>query len=248
MIPENNRLLIDWDLDTYQVIPLSQLTKKIRWKRLIHEFARLIKEASDSDCAVLDIGGGNGLFYDFIKNICSSYIVLDPSVAQINGFRLRQGNNICQGCGESLPFKRMKFDIIILKAVLDHCIQPARVLAESFKVLKPGGKIFILLANEGAWYKKIFKKYLLKRRLKCRSHNYFFNPQEISEMLKDNSFRDITFRHFDFFRVPNILENLMYRCFPERILILFLNLTDKIMRRMVPCSGGVFICKATRKD
>lgn len=168
---------------------------------------------------MLDIGGGNGLFYYFIKDICKLYVAVEPSQKLTYDFIFAKHTHICQGCGENLPFKDKIFDGVILKAVLDHCFDPAMVLSESIKVLKPGGKIFILLTNEGAWYKRLFKKYNLKRRIKCRSHNFYLSSQEVKEMLKRESFKDIAMQHFDSFRVPNVLENLMVRFLPKKFLL-----------------------------
>lgn len=239
-------LLTDWQLSTYQIIPLSQLTTKLRWQRLVKEFAELILKNCHRDSLILDIGGGNGLFHYFIKDICKLYVVVEPSEKLIHDFIFARYTHICQGCGENLPFKNKIFDGIILKSVLDHCFDPVMVLSESIKVLKPGGKIFILLTNEGAWYKRLFKKYNLKRRIKCRSHNFYFSSEDTKRMLQKENFKDIFMQHFDFFRAPLTIENIMVRLIPKKMLLFILRITDRIMSQILPSYGGSFICKAMK--
>ncbi len=243
---DNLNLITDWELKKYQIMPVSQLTTKVKWKRLSEKFIYLIKKNCRQESLVLDIGGGAGLFYYFIKDICKLYVSIDPSEKAIQYFKYRDHNYICQSCGENLPFKSELFDVVLLKAALDHCFDPEIVLSESRRVLKEKGKIFILLTNEKAWYKILFKKYNLDKKKKYTGHNFYFSSDEINELLEKNDFRDIYMQHFDFFRAPIVIENIAFRFIPEKMLWFFLNITDKIMRECLPFYGGTFICVATK--
>jgi ubiquinone/menaquinone biosynthesis C-methylase UbiE len=49
-----------------------------------------------------------------------------------------------EGFGEFLPYRDESFDRCVVASALDHCLDPARVLAEAFRCLKPGGLLILL--------------------------------------------------------------------------------------------------------
>jgi SAM-dependent methyltransferase len=51
--------------------------------------------------------------------------------------------------GEDLPFAQDTFDLVISDNVLDHTMEPERVLQEVRRVLKPGGVFFLALNVSG---------------------------------------------------------------------------------------------------
>lgn len=54
--------------------------------------------------------------------------------------------------GESLPFADESFDLIFSSTVLEHTQDPAKVLAEAIRVLKPGGRLQFIYPNYGAFF------------------------------------------------------------------------------------------------
>lgn len=240
------KLQTDWELILDKSTPISQLTFNVRWRRITDVLAKLIKENCNNNFQALDIGGGDGSFYFLIKDFCKLYINVEPSTKMIRRFKFAGHNYICRGCGEELPCKKEKFDVVILNSVLDHCINPRMVLFQARRVLRPGGKIFILLANDKAWYKKLLKNYNLNRKKMYQEHNFYFSSQEIKKLLGKESFRDIFMQHFDFLRLPIAIENLLFYLIPQRILLLTFRLVDQIIEPLFPCRGGSFICMAAK--
>jgi SAM-dependent methyltransferase len=55
--------------------------------------------------------------------------------------RSSAGVSFVRGIGESLPFKADSFDTVIMYDVMEHVIDPARVLAECYRVLRPRGRL-----------------------------------------------------------------------------------------------------------
>ena len=138
----------------------------------------------------MDIGAGDGSFYFPIKEACGFFAAVEPSQKQSRDFSPARRRYMCNGYGESLPYKGGLFDAVVIKAALDHCADPARVLIESHRVLKEGGKVFILLSNEGAWYKRLFTRYN-KRRKRGQSHNFYFDPSQVKGLLEGHGFRGV---------------------------------------------------------
>lgn len=54
--------------------------------------------------------------------------------------------------GENLPFSNNTFDFIYSSTVLEHTQNPARVLEEAIRVLKPGGHLMFVYPNYGAFF------------------------------------------------------------------------------------------------
>jgi len=48
-----------------------------------------------------------------------------------------------RGVGERLPFREAAFDLVLTLETLDHCQSPAGMVAEIFRVLKPGGTLCV---------------------------------------------------------------------------------------------------------
>lgn len=109
---------------------------------------------------VLDVGGGNGIVRHYLPNV-AHYISLDPSLdwlradwASLAGAFpcLRTQPDFVRGVGEYLPFTPASFDAVLSCWSLNHASDPARVLGEVQRALKPGGRFVLILEDmEPAW-------------------------------------------------------------------------------------------------
>lgn len=100
--------------------------------------------------AVFELGCGGGLnqrFYD--TGAVTSFAGLDPSpmgLEQARGEAARKGwqADLREGLGEAIPFEDARFDTAVCTYTLCSVHDPARVLAELARVLKPGGTLLFL--------------------------------------------------------------------------------------------------------
>lgn len=112
---------------------------------------------------ILDVGGWWGILPRQTDLDISRYAVIDPMEclwSQINksGEFAQHYGMIAQvprilGNAEFLPFADSTFDMIHMRSCLDHFANPALALQEAFRVLRPGGRLVVMLALEGT-YKK----------------------------------------------------------------------------------------------
>jgi SAM-dependent methyltransferase len=102
---------------------------------------------------ILDIGGGIGLPRNHLPSN-TNYIVLDPSLEWLKtdwsilseSFPcLANKPNFVRGVGESLPFLSESFDAVLSFWSLNHTSDPQMVFSEITRVLRPGGKILVVL-------------------------------------------------------------------------------------------------------
>ena len=100
--------------------------------------------------AVFEIGCGGGYnqpLYDHAA--VTSFAGIDPNGALLDAARLRASErgwaaDIRQGVGEAIPFADSSFDTVVCTYTLCSVDDPALVLAEMRRILKPGGKLLYL--------------------------------------------------------------------------------------------------------
>jgi SAM-dependent methyltransferase len=83
---------------------------------------------------ILDIGCGTAPYRGYLS--CQSYVGIDESP------EVRPDVNA--SC-ESIPFKNNDFDGVICTEVLEHLAEPGRCVAETVRVLKSGGYLYITI-------------------------------------------------------------------------------------------------------
>jgi SAM-dependent methyltransferase len=86
------------------------------------------------DLRVLDVGGRIQPYRPLLEDRLGRYLALDlrytPRVDVV-------------GCGEQMPFVDGEFDFVICTQMLEYAADPASVMAEIHRVLKPGGCLFL---------------------------------------------------------------------------------------------------------
>ena len=96
---------------------------------------------------VLDVACGPGFLTMAFARVCSSAVGLDATEAMLDMARVEAGKRglgnvrFEKGLATNLPFAPASFDIVSCRAAFHHFPEPARVLAEMSRVVKPGGKI-----------------------------------------------------------------------------------------------------------
>lgn len=95
------------------------------------------------DEKILDIGGGTGYLARFLKNECKEIYVLDESEEMLSHVKEEEGVHkiVCDAL--NLEINDESMDVVILSDVFHHIKDQKRLINESFRVLKVGGKILI---------------------------------------------------------------------------------------------------------
>ena len=76
----------------------------------------------------------------------SAFDISDTHVADVGKFV----THAWQGIGESINQANHSYDVVISSLVIEHCMSPLLCLAEMYRVLKPGGLLYITTDN--AWW------------------------------------------------------------------------------------------------
>lgn len=143
----------------------------------------------------LDIGCGGGLLAEEFARLGCNVTGIDPSARSVAAARAHaalSGLDIAYrvGRGEGLPFPDSHFDIVYCCDVLEHVEDLDAVLAETARVLKPGGLYLFDTINRTplSWLAVIFaaQHFPLTRIFPPGTHAWgkFIRPDELSTVLR----------------------------------------------------------------
>lgn len=155
---------------------------------------------------ILEIGTGFGAFliYGRREGLDAIGVEIDPptaalarDLARANGLT---GCSVVVGAGEALPFRPGSFDVVFSNSVLEHVRDPARVLREAVRVLRPGGRLHFIIPSYASFYEShygIFWLPHLPRALaplyvrlwgrdpRCLAGITFVTPGQLARALRD---------------------------------------------------------------
>jgi ubiquinone/menaquinone biosynthesis C-methylase UbiE/DNA-binding HxlR family transcriptional regulator len=106
----------------------------------------------DPAWTVADLGAGTGLLSEAVHPFVKRVIAVDSSPQMLEAFRRRhEGTPAIEaraGELESLPIEDGSVDLAFMLLVLHYIVEPADALAESHRVLRPGGRLILVDMRE----------------------------------------------------------------------------------------------------
>ncbi len=194
--------LPDWSARTHQ-----RLTRDFE-RTMFHRLESLTGPVAGK--AVLDVGcGWGGIVPQAAAAGARAAVGVEPDLDRLGIAaemlaRSGRGNAIAiQAIGESLPLAANSFEVVASYQVLEHVRDPAAVLLEIHRVLKPGGALHFNTPNYLAFrephYKVLWFPLLPKRlarlylRMRGRDahfidHIHYVNPLTVRAMLRRAGF------------------------------------------------------------
>lgn len=191
---------------------------------------------------ILDVGGGNGIVSELLKQNHIQSILIEPGIDGINHARRRKINYTIQGSIHDLKFEANSIPNVGLFDVLEHIEQDVELLKTIYRFMKPNGRLF-LTAPAYNWLRSKndedvghFRRYTrkgLERKLKPLGFNieystYLFGILPLLILL----FRKIFYRNkisskkeFEHFTKARISNQLMIMILEIEKLFIHLNLT-----------------------
>ncbi len=150
---------------------------------------------------VLDIGCGAGLLANELARAGMEVVGFDASAQSLEIARRYDATgrvNYQRGDAHHLPFADKMFDAVCALDFLEHVEDPARIVAEAARVLRPGGLFFFHTFNRNfiAWLFGIkgVEWFVKNTPRNLHSYRYFIKPSELRAMCEQSGMRVVTMR------------------------------------------------------
>jgi SAM-dependent methyltransferase len=143
---------------------------------------------------VLDLGSGKGAFCGELSRRGIHAVGVDTSLPALAIARrwVDPRGRFVRGSGEDLPFDGRRFDRAVSVCVLEHTRDDARVLAEVFRVVKPGGVFALSVDCLDSPHVTAEHREHHVREYRC---NQLYDERRIRRMLDAAGFEVIETRH-----------------------------------------------------
>ena len=165
---------------------------------IIEKFQKLFTQLENkllvnSETRILDVGCAQTCISLLIKK--GKHFGIDPLANKLHYSKIVEGIKISKAVGEHIPFKDNYFDIVICRNVIDHTLNPNKVISEISRVLKKDGKLFLACYVYHPFIsllKQISEKFNIFRNI---GHPHVYNP---------DSFHKLVFGKFEIIEKYNI--------------------------------------------
>ncbi|RAP38078.1 bifunctional 3-demethylubiquinol 3-O-methyltransferase/2-polyprenyl-6-hydroxyphenol methylase [Legionella quinlivanii] len=149
------------------------------------------KHALLSQARVLDVGCGGGILAEAIAGqggVVTGIDADNDAIVTANTHALAQNLSINYHVTPIEDFEEPAFDVVTCMEMLEHVSNPELVIQHCFRLLKPGGKLFLSTINRTlkAYGAAIIAAEYILGLLPRQTHDYekFIKPGELADILR----------------------------------------------------------------
>lgn len=143
---------------------------------------------------LLDIGcASGGLLLNATRR---GYMVAGVEINEhaVHCARETHGLNIRLGPLEEAKWPQASFDIITMINTIEHLYHPSQIVAEIYRILKPGGYFYCMTPDFNHYATRLVQLFGLMNdvdRIDPTGHPYHFTPSSLSKLIKQQGFNII---------------------------------------------------------
>lgn len=186
----------DVSADHYDQGIKKNLFQKYWHSRRFVEILKVIKPVNGS---ILDVGCHSGTFTQKILQRTGSQniygIDVSRSAITLAKKRIPQGNFQVADAAQ-LPFKNTSFEAIFCLEMMEHVVDPVRVLREIKRVGKVGSRVYILVPSENKLFKLIWFLWTMYYHHWNHAHIQHFSNGMLEKLVKNIGFKIIKIKTF----------------------------------------------------
>jgi glycosyltransferase involved in cell wall biosynthesis len=140
---------------------------------------------------VLDLGCSGGHFAAHVR--AAGHHVTGVDLLEIPGVRERTDHFVKASLEDGIPGEAGEgFDVVIAADIIDQLSEPARVMRDVCRVLRPGGQVLLSMPNFGHWYPRIRVATGLfsydRRGILDETHLRFFTRNTLRHLVRATGF------------------------------------------------------------
>jgi len=169
----------------------NYLSPLVRWLRMRVQMGkvRALARFAPENAAILDVGCGGGFFLQCLREHGSPGWRLTGSDFSGSAMdRVRRMNfEAIPGDFSTQSIPNESYDVVVLNQVIEHMADPSAIVTKAYRVLRPGGVIFVETPSLEGWDAQLFRKrcwggYHFPR------HWSFFTQESLGRLLATNGF------------------------------------------------------------
>lgn len=163
------------------------------FRRSLEEICRRHAVTPSVDLRVLDIGCASGAFLKAAKDLGFSTVGVEPSRWMCEFGRREYDLDLRPGTLEEHRFQDREFDIVTLWDVIEHLVDPKKILRESLRTLKPDGLLVINYPDYGSLASRLLG---WKWPFLLSVHLTYFTRTTIRRLLQECGFEVLEIRPY----------------------------------------------------
>jgi SAM-dependent methyltransferase len=141
---------------------------------------------------LLDVGCGNGSFLVNMRALGWDVAGVEPDAKSAGLAKEQFGLHVTVGTLEESNVDSNSFDCITAHHTIEHMFDPIAFLRESFRILRPGGKLVVTTPSVPSLGHRIFRR--CWRGLEPPRHLYIFSPRALGACVERSGYELETLR------------------------------------------------------